>query len=567
MADPWWQTGPAMTIDDSRSGAEQAACLVASYAPGTGLPAAMSYELLGRLAGEIAAAHGGQQVVRRTAGEVALVLPAVAGAVAAARALRAGGPGGSALGAMLRIAVHVGAPVRPGSPATSYDAPALRRCAHLSEIANPGQTVLSAAAAAAYSAATVAAGLPGELRDLGMHRLRDLGTAERVYALLSGPAARAPLRSLDTVPNNLPLQLTSFVGRYDERAAVRGLLTGNRLVTIAGPGGGGKTRLAAQVAAELADRWPDGVWWAELAAVTDPAQVSDAVAEAAGVLAELAGGQLRSLTAQLRDKRALVCLDNCEHVLDGAADVADALLRSCPEVTVLATSREPLDLPGEVVWRVPGLAEDDAVALFAERAGAVRAGFAVDEATEPVVRSLCGRLDGVPLALELAAAWLRTLTPAQIEAGLDDRFGLLVRGPRGAAERQRSLAASIDWSHELLDEPDRRVFARLAVFAGGFSLDAARAVCADGARRGTGCWRRSGSTPPRGWPPRARRRRSGTGTWRTSPDWRRRRRWSSRRTRTPGRRGSSRSGRTCGPRSTGGSPPRTRSPRGGSRLR
>ena len=283
------------------------------------------------------------------------------------------------------------------------------------------------------------------------------------------------------VPHNLPVQLTGFVGRQAERAGVGDVLSSRRLVALTGVGGAGKTRLAAQVAADQAERWPDGLWWVELGAVTDAAEVAEVVASTVGVLVEPVRGPLGSVAVTLRDCRALVCLDNCEHVLEGAAEVAAALLRSCPEATVLATSREPLGVPGEVVWQVPPLTTDDALALFVERAGAVRPGFALDASSEAAVRAMCARLDGIPLALELAAAWLRTLTPQQIEAGLDDRFGLLVRGPRGAVPRQQTLAASIEWSHALLEEPDRVVFRRLATFPGGFGLEAARSVAASGA--------------------------------------------------------------------------------------
>jgi predicted ATPase/DNA-binding NarL/FixJ family response regulator len=283
------------------------------------------------------------------------------------------------------------------------------------------------------------------------------------------------------VPHNLPVQLTGFVGRQAERAGVAGLLADRRLVTLTGVGGAGKTRLAAQVAADRAGQWPDGVWWVELGAVTGAGDVAEVVASVLGVLVEPVRGPLGSVTVALGERRTLVCLDNCEHVLPGAAEVAAALLRSCPEVTVLATSREPLGVPGETAWQVPPLAGDDALALFMERAGAVRPGFTLDAAGEAAVRAMCARLDGLPLALELAAAWLRTLTPQQIEAGLDDRFRLLVRAPWGAVPRHQTLAASIDWSHALLEETDRVVFRRLAVFPGGFGLEAARSVAAGGA--------------------------------------------------------------------------------------
>ncbi|MEV6830730.1 LuxR C-terminal-related transcriptional regulator [Amycolatopsis sp. NPDC051102] len=338
--------------------------------------------------------------------------------------------------------------------------PAVRRCEQLRALAEDGRILVSARTAAALGDAVT-------LHDLGVHRLPDLTAPERVFELGDPPDPR-PLRSLDAVPNNLPVQLTGFVGRDAEVRDVRRQLAGTRLVTLAGPGGSGKTRLAAQVAAST--EWPDGVWWVELDAVTE---VAERVAATLGVPVEPHVGAARSVATELRDRRVLLCLDNCEHVLDGATEVAVELLRSCPEVAVLTTSREPLGVPGETVWRVPPLAVEDAVALFVERAGAVRPLFTLDASSAAAVRSICTRLDGIPLAVELAAAWLGTLTPHQIDAGLDDRFALLTRGPRGVPARQRTLEGSIAWSHDQLDEEDRAVFRRLAVFAGGFTLDAA----------------------------------------------------------------------------------------------
>jgi predicted ATPase/DNA-binding CsgD family transcriptional regulator len=357
-----------------------------------------------------------------------------------------------------RIAIDAG-PARVSDDG-HYTGATVRRCARLLEVAAPGQTLLLAHAAAQADA---------ELADLGLHRLRDLAPAERVFAL---ERADAPLESLDAAPHNLPVQLTSFVGREAELAEVHELLAAARLVTLTGAGGTGKTRLALQAAAEQAGRWRDGVWWVELAGADS---VAEAVAAAAGVL--VAEDALRSLTGQLAARRLLLGLDNCEHVLDAAAEVAAALLRECPEVTVLATSREPLGVPGETVWRMPPLSEDEALALFLDRGSQVRPWFTLDRSNELAVRRMCERLDGMPLALELAAAWLGTLTPQQIEEGLHDRFALLVRGPRGVPERQQTLAASIDWSYDLLAEGDRSVLRRLSVFAGGFTLEAAQAVC------------------------------------------------------------------------------------------
>jgi predicted ATPase/DNA-binding CsgD family transcriptional regulator len=271
---------------------------------------------------------------------------------------------------------------------------------------------------------------------------------------------------------DLPVHLTGFVGRRPELAAVEALLRTERLVTVTGPGGAGKTRLAA----EVAGHWPDDVRWVALESVIDETEVAEQLAAALGVLVEPVRGPLRSATLQLEDRTMLVCLDNCEQVLDAVAEAAVALLRSCPGVTVLTTSREPLGVAGEAVWRVPPLADDDALALFVERGRLVQPAFTLDAASEAAIRTMCSRLDGMPLALELAAAWLPALTPQQIEAALDDRFALLVRGARGAVPRQQTLAASIDWSHALLDEADRIALRRLAVFAGGFELEAARSV-------------------------------------------------------------------------------------------
>jgi predicted ATPase/class 3 adenylate cyclase/DNA-binding CsgD family transcriptional regulator len=430
--------------------------------------------------------HGGvQPVMQGGGGRGVAAFPSASEAVAAALAIQRAvatetgaeaatetWPGGRA---PVRIGLHTGEThIRDDR---DYAGAALDRCARLRDVAHGGQTLLSSA-----TASVVADALPprAQLNDLGTHRLRDLSRPERVYELRHPdlPGDLPPLRSLDALANNLPVQLTSFVGRGEELAAVELLLDGERLVTLTGTGGAGKTRLALHAAAEMADRWPDGVWWVDLGPVTDQAGVAELVASATGVLVEPVGGPLRALTVQLRDRRLLVCLDNCEHLIETSAELAEALLRSCPGVSILATSREPLDLPGETVWRVPSLVEDEAVSLFVDRASHVRPWFSVDETNEAAVRRLCRRLDGMPLAIELAAAWLRTLTPAQIASGLDDRFALLVRGPRGAVARQQTLAASIDWSHDLLDTTDQVVFRRLAVFSGGFSLDAARLVCA-----------------------------------------------------------------------------------------
>jgi predicted ATPase/DNA-binding NarL/FixJ family response regulator len=360
-----------------------------------------------------------------------------------------------------RIAVHTGT--------------SARRAEHLRAVANPGQLLVSSLAAQHIMSEPPATVV---LCDLGIHRLRDLSPPERVYELraVGDDAPSPPLRSLDRIANNLPVELTTFIGREAELGAVDELLGRERLVTITGSGGSGKTRLAAHAAA-ASDRWRDGVWWIELQAVSDPGTVANVIASGVGVLIDPIGGPLLSLAQHLRDRRVLVCLDNCEHVVGGAAEAVEALITSCPDATVLLTSREPLGVPGETVWRLPTLDADEAVDLFVDRARHVRDDFTVGAGDEAVLRRLCAGLDGIPLAIELAAAWASTLTLHQIMAGLDDRFTLLVRSILGTAARHQTLAASIDWSHDLLDERDRIVFRRLAVFRDGFTLDAAQVVC------------------------------------------------------------------------------------------
>ncbi|MFD7298060.1 BTAD domain-containing putative transcriptional regulator [Streptomyces sp. NPDC059897] len=303
------------------------------------------------------------------------------------------------------------------------------------------------------------------------------------------PAPQTPA-GLD-LPGNLRARLTSFVGRAGDLDAIRADLGRVRLVTLLGPGGAGKTRLS-QEAAEGLGTVPDGVWVAELAPVSDPAAVPEAVVSALGaretVLRGAGAEELRvagerqgddplvRLVEHCEDRRLLLILDNCEHVIDAAAALAEDLLAHCPGVTILATSREPLGVPGESLYPVEPLPEPYALRLFGERGAAVRPGFTVAEAPE-AVGEICRRLDGLPLAIELAAARLRMLTPRQIADRLDDRFRLLTSGARTALPRQQTLRAVVDWSWDLLDEPERATLARLSVFSGGCDLPAAEAVC------------------------------------------------------------------------------------------
>jgi len=394
------------------------------------------------------------------------------------------------------------------------------------------QRLMSAASGGQVLVSSVSEGLlrdrlPADvtLRNLGDVQLKDFLQPEHVFQLVAPdmPADFPPLASLNAIPNNLPLQLTSFVGRTKELAQIRQLLvkaervspthpTVSRLVTLVGPGGTGKTRLSLQVASELLDRFADGVWFVELAPLADPALVPATVAAVLDVRLEANRPVLAALANVLRAKRLLLIFDNCEHVLDACAQVADALLHACPNVQLLASSREALGIAGETAYRVPSLpipgsefripiseAKDtgviegaqysvlmqyDVVRLFIERAVAARADFQMTNANAPAVAQICYRLDGIPLAIELAAARVKALRVEQIAARLDDRFRLLTGGSRTALPRQQTLRALIDWSYDLLSEPERVLLARLSVFAGGWTLEAAEAVCAsDGGGR------------------------------------------------------------------------------------
>jgi predicted ATPase/DNA-binding CsgD family transcriptional regulator len=273
---------------------------------------------------------------------------------------------------------------------------------------------------------------------------------------------------------------------------VHRLLDESRVVTLTGAGGCGKTRLALQVAADSLDSYPDGVWWVDLAPLTDPALVAHGVMEALSVQEDPTRDTLDRVTGHLGDQQALVALDNCEHLLDAATQVAEALVSRCPNLTVLATSRETLNLSGEAAWRVPplslpgsdaavpslpSLSRYDAMRLFIDRAKKARPNFSVTDDTAPAVVQICHRLDGIPLAIELAAARVRVLSPDRIAAELDDRFRLLTGGARTVVPRQQTLEASVRWSHDLLSDDERMLFRRLSVFAGGFTLDSAEAVC------------------------------------------------------------------------------------------
>jgi predicted ATPase/DNA-binding NarL/FixJ family response regulator len=366
---------------------------------------------------------------------------------------------------------------------------AVSRSTRLCAVARAGQTLLSRA-----TRDLIAESLPPDthLTDQGVHALPDLGRPERVYELSSRGVspARQPLRTLDTLPNNLPRELTTFIGRRAELRELRGLLAEARLLSLTGAGGCGKSRLALQAAAEAADRFSDGIWLVELASIDDGHLIGAALANALRVRPLPGCDPLSTAIAHLKSRRALVIVDNCEHMLEPVRDVTVALLEACPEITILATSRSPLALPMETTWLVPSLSlprpcavdpietlvGSDAASLFVERARRVRRDFVVHGQNAAALASVCSKLDGMPLAIELAAVRVRVMSLEQIDAALSDRLGLLTAAPHATLSRHATLRASMEWSHDMLPPEERGLFRRLAVFTGGFTLDAAHAV-------------------------------------------------------------------------------------------
>jgi predicted ATPase/class 3 adenylate cyclase len=415
---------------------------------------------------------------------------AAAAALTAQRSLTAEAWGD--IGALpVRMVLHTGTAEHRGG---DWYGPALNRTARLLSIAHGGQVVVSLA-----TAELIRDHLPGQatLVDLGEHRLADLARAERVFQL-THPTLRKefpPLRSVVAVRHNLPPDRTRFVGRHAELHEVTGLLGGTRLLTLTGVGGTGKTRLAVAAAASVVSRFPDGVFLIELASFSDPpllpAYVFSSIGGTDHETGEGSVGAADRLTTYLAAQRALLVLDNCEHLLDAVGDLAEKFLDHCPHLSLLATSREALGIPGEQPWRVPslslppagsvspaGLAGSDAVALFCDRAKLADPSFVLTGDNAGLVSTLCRRLDGLPLALELAAARLRALSLEQITQRLDDRLRLLSGGAR-SVPRQRTLQAAIDWSWELLSKDEQALLRRLSVFAGNFSLPAAEAIGSD----------------------------------------------------------------------------------------
>jgi predicted ATPase/class 3 adenylate cyclase len=368
----------------------------------------------------------------------------------------------------VRMGLHSGAAQWRGG---DYPGPTVNRAARVMGIAYGGQVLVSEAT--------------GELvRDrlgdvqllaLGEHRLRDLSRPEQLFQVRASGLQEAfpPLRSLEVRPGNVPANVDSFVGRRGDMDAVRALLRQRRFVTLTGPGGSGKTRLALEVARSLGAEYPDGVWLVDLAPIDDETLIAEATMAALGLPSSDAAPK-EVLRSHLADRGTLLIFDNCEHLIAGASAFLAELAQACPRVCILATSREPLRVPGEAEYAVQGLRREEAIELFAERVPGQRS---IDD--RDAIERICATLEGIPLAIELAAAKLRVLSPAQLADRLNDQLGVLVRGKRTAPPRQRTLRATLDWSYNLLDDDERVVFRRVAIFAGGFTADAAEQVVAD----------------------------------------------------------------------------------------
>ncbi len=414
------------------------------------------------------------------------VSDAIRAAVDVQRALS--GEDFSAVGGLrVRMGLHVGETAeRDGD----YFGPAVNRVARLMSIGHGGQVLISDVARG-----HVRGDLPAgaSLIDLGRHLLKGLGEPERVWQLtIAGVTAKfPPLLSVDALPNNLPVQVTSFRGRERDLEEVKSLLAKHRLLTLFGAGGVGKTRLAVQAGADLLEQHPDGVWFADLAPISNERLVPSVVAKTLGMHQAEDRPVDEAISAWLRDKRLLLILDNCEHLLAAIAPLADAILRGCPNVSILATSRQALGITGEVVHRLPSLslpetqsdltAQDamgyGAIALFVDRAQASDTRFVLTDDIVPMVVEICRRLDGIPLAIELAATRVKVLSLSDLANHLSERFKILTAGSRTALPRQKTLTALIDWSYDLLSVREQMLFQRVSIFAGGFTLDAATAVC------------------------------------------------------------------------------------------
>lgn len=388
-------------------------------------------------------------------------------------------------GLRVRTALHTGTTdERDGD----YFGPVLNRVARLLAVAHGGQVLISG------DTAELSNGIPlqGSLRDLGFAQLKDLATPEHVWQLdIAGlPNEFPPLRTLDALPNNLPLQRTTFVEREYDVAEIKNLLDRHHLLTLVGSGGVGKTRLAIQVGADLLDHYPDGVWFVDLAPIDNPELVASVVAQTVGMSQRQDQRVDESIPPWLKRKKLLLIFDNCEHVLEPIAALAAAILTTAQDVRIVATSRQALNIIGEVAHALPsltvppepaGLRSEDAlgygaVALFVDRARTANARFVLTDDNAPIIAEICRRLDGIALAIELAAARVKVLSIPNLAQRLNDRFKLLTGGSRDALPRQKTLTALIDWSYDLLTPQEQRLFARLGVFAGGFGLDAATKI-------------------------------------------------------------------------------------------
>jgi len=391
----------------------------------------------------------------------------------------------------VRMGLHTGSAELKGNDYHGYMT--MARVQRVMSVAYGGQVLLSNT-----TAELIRGQLPEgvTLRDMKENRLKGWTTSEHLWQVVATELQQEfpPLSTLNSIPNNLPVQLTSFVGREQEIAELKQSLTKTRLVTLTGSGGTGKTRLSLQVATETLDRFKDGVWFIELAPITDPTLVPNTVASILGVREEQGRPLMNTLMDWFSDRELLIILDNCEHLLDACARFTDAVLRGSHETRILASSREALGIAGETAYRVPSLLvpnpkeqleierleKYESVQLFIERATQTLPTFKITNATSPAVTQICHRLDGIPLAIELAAARVKVLSVEQIAERLDDRFRLLTGGSRTALPRQQTLRALIDWSYQLLSEQERLLFRRLAVFVGGWTLEAAEAICGFG---------------------------------------------------------------------------------------
>jgi predicted ATPase/class 3 adenylate cyclase len=391
----------------------------------------------------------------------------------------------------VRMGLHTGSAELKGTDYQGYLT--LAKAQRIMSVAHGGQVLVSNA-----SAELLHHELPGgvTLGDMREHRLRDLPGLERLWQILAADLEQdfPPLRSLSKVPNNLPAQLTSFVGRKKELEDVKKLLHHAHMLTLLGPGGTGKTRLSLQLASDSLSEYYDGVWFVELAPISDPLLVPRTTAIAIGLREEPQRPVIDMLCDYLREKRMLILLDNCEHLVDACAQMADRILRAASHVRILTSSREALGIAGEVTYRVPSLGLPDvehlppveslsqyeAVKLFIDRAVSAVPKFTVTNDNAPFVAQVCHRLDGIPLAIELAAAKVRVLSVEQISRRLDDRFRLLTGGSRTALERHQTLRAAIDWGYNLLPSSEQVLFRRLSIFTGGWSLEAVEFVCSEG---------------------------------------------------------------------------------------